>query len=286
MWALLIILAFVVFTFIFNIFMTRCQIPARGYKKRLLRMNKYNESFKRKAGILIFLQKFIKLDGQKRVQTVCDIERCNMNVTPEEFYADAILSSVIFLLCVPLFIVIGLNIMCVPAIVLAVMMFFKKIKILDEKIKILNEEIINELPMFIRNFSYNLESTRDIVEIIDRYRKIAGRALKVELDILVTDLKTGNYESAISKFDRKLNIDHVSSFASGIMGISRGIDYKTYFYVLEENMKIVAKENLIRRIKKRPAKLQKCILVMVIFIGLLYMTPILIQMVDGLSIFK
>lgn len=257
-------------------------IPVIRYRKRILDMKPIHA-----YGMLItHIAKRVKLDAYKRERLLISLERCRMQQSPEIYYAEAIYAGVKILFCSTGFLAIGMAPGFLLSVILSVVIFFQKIKNLEENIKKRNDEIITEFPMFIRNFSYSLEATRDIVGIIDRYRSVAGGHFKEELDLLITDMKTGNYEDAIQKFDRRLNLEPVTAFATGLMGISRGIDYKTYFFVLEENMKLLARETLKREVRKRPGKLQKAVLLIVLLTGVLYMVPILIQLKEGLGIFN
>ncbi len=94
---------------------------------------------------------------------------------------------------------------------------------------------------------------------MERYqRKIAGDDFKYDLDILITDLKTGNTEDALQRFDERVNIPQLSTFISGVIGTSKGIDQETFFLsLMEQEMKILARENIKREIAKRPGKIKK-----------------------------
>ncbi len=267
---------------LFNIASIFFMLPAGNYKRNIKSIRRK----KRKKTVKTIISKVIRLDTAYRDKLLALFSRVGIAQSPEEYFADGIAQTLKVLICFPVFILIGLPIGAIFTVLLAAAVFFKKIKYAEEKVRDINEEIISELPMFIRNFSYSLEFTRDVVAIIDSYRTVAGKHLKAELDILVTEMKTGSYEDAIQRFDKRLNIDAVTSFATGLIGIGRGIDYKTYFFLLEENMRILARENLKRKVSKRPGKLQKAILGMVGAIAFMFIIPMMIQMKDSLNIFN
>ena len=100
--------------------------------------------------------------------------------------------------------------MCVM--LLGIMLFFKERQAAREKLKKINGKILDELPRFVRTYNNSLKSSKDILKFMERYRKIAGDDFKYDLDILITDLKTGNTEEALQRFDERVNIPQLSTF--------------------------------------------------------------------------
>ena len=144
------------------------------------------------------------------------------------------------------FIPLGLTVITMLVMLLGVMLFFKERQAVSEKLKKINGRIHDELPRFVRTYNNSLKSSKDILKFMERYQKIAGEDFKYDLDILITDLKTGNTEEALQRFDERVNIPQLSTFISGVIGTSKGVDQETFFYLMEQDMKILARESCYR----------------------------------------
>lgn len=277
---------FICFYYLFDLLVGMPSLQYHKYLNAIRKATGTRTSAKIKKFLQEILTRIIKLSPDKREQLITAFSRCNIEMTPEEYYIRAIsLSALVFLSSV-LFIAIGFPIAAFGSLILSVLVYFQQIQRIQKDLEKINRMILDEMPGFIRSFSYGLRSSRDTISIIEKYRAIAKPALAAELDILIANLKTENYEEALKKFDARLNLDPVSAFVSGIIGISRGIDYRTYFYLLEENMKTLSRESLKREVAKRPGKLKKSIIITIIFLFLLYIVPVIIQLKDGFNLFK
>lgn len=261
-------------------FQYRAYLRVVGQSQASKGAKNFNNSIK---NILIRL---IRISPDKVDKLKVTLDRCDIKLTPEEYYLKAITASLMVVLVAILFVLLGLSLGALSCLFLSVLVYFQQIQKGDKQLNSLNEEILEAIPGFIRSFSYGLESSRDIVAIIDKYRLVAKPALANELSILLANMKTDNQEEALRKFDQRLNLEPISTFVSGIIGIDRGIDYRTFFFILEENMKVLSKENLKREILKRPGKLRKSVVSIILALLFLYMVPIIIQVKSGFNIFN
>lgn len=230
--------------------------------------------------------KFIYLDSYRNKKLSKDLERAGINLTPEEYYAKAYVTSALTFLSSFLFIPLGLPIITMGVMLLGIILYFKERQTVSEKLKRINGRILEELPRFIRTYSNSLKSSKDILRFMEKYRKVAGKEFKYDLDILITELKTGNTEEALQRFDDRVNIPQLSTFISGVIGTSKGINQETFFYLMEQDMKILARENIKREIAKRPGKIKKATIAVGVMMFLLYLYPIFIDLKNGLGIFN
>ena len=46
-----------------------------------------------------------------------------------------------------------------------------------------------------------IQISRDVLKILTSYRRVAGRDFGAELDQTIADMKTGNYENALIRFE-------------------------------------------------------------------------------------
>ncbi len=262
------------------------------------RTEKAMSTFKRKQGIgekfyntvtyplTKLVSVFIRMENYQKRKLEKDLHRAGINLTPAEYYAKAYVTAGLTILSSFLFIPLGLTVITMCVMLLGIMLFFKERQSVKDKLKKINGKILDELPRFVRTYNNSLKSSKDILKFMERYRKIAGDDFKYDLDILITDLKTGNTEEALQKFDERVNIPQLSTFISGVIGTSKGVDQETFFYLMEQDMKILARENIKREIAKRPGKIKKATVAVGVMMFLLYLYPIFIDLKNGLGIFN
>ncbi len=262
------------------------------------RTEKAMSTFKRKQGIgekfyntvtyplTKLVSVFIRMENYQKRKLEKDLHRAGINLTPAEYYAKAYVTAGLTILSSFLFIPLGLTVITMCVMLLGIMLFFKERQSVKDKLKKINGKILDELPRFVRTYNNSLKSSKDILKFMERYRKIAGDDFKYDLDILITDLKTGNTEEALQRFDERVNIPQLSTFISGVIGTSKGVDQETFFYLMEQDMKILARENIKREIAKRPGKIKKATVAVGVMMFLLYLYPIFIDLKNGLGIFN
>ena len=100
------------------------------------------------------------------------------------------------------------------------------------------------------------------------------------------ELKSGNMEEALRRFDDSIYIPQLSTFISGVIGTSKGIDQKTFFFMMEQNMIVLYRENMKREMAKRPGKLKLATISVGVCMFLIYVVPMGLQLKTGLAIFK
>lgn len=262
------------------------------------RTEKTMSSFKRKQSIgegfynlitfplIKLLSKFMRIEPYESRKLEKDLQRAGINLSPAEYKAKAFVTAGLVVLFSFIFIPLGLTVITMLVMLLGVMLFFKERQAVSEKLKKINGRILDELPRFVRTYNNSLKSSKDILKFMERYQKIAGEDFKYDLDILITDLKTGNTEETLQRFDERVNIPQLSTFISGVIGTSKGVDQETFFYLMEQDMKILARENIKREIAKRPDKIKKATVAVGVMMFLLYLYPIFMDLKNGLGIFN
>lgn len=232
------------------------------------------------------VSKLIHLENYESRKLERKLQRAGIRLTPQEYKAKAFVTAGLTIAVSIVFIPLGLTVVTVCVMLLGVMLFFKERQAVDEKLKKINGKILNELPRFVRTYNNSLKSSKDILQFMERYRKIAGTDFQYDLDILITDLKTGNVEEALQRFDERVNIPQLSTFISGVIGTSKGVDQETFFYLMEQDMKVLARENIKREIAKRPGKIKKATVAVGVMMFLIYLYPIFMDLKNGLGIFN
>ena len=220
-------------------------------------------------GVSDNLSKFIKVNEFKRLQMERDLKSASDNRTPEKFIADAVVkSSLIFLLAIPaLFMA---PILTVLVIFLGVAMLMKELTSIQDKIKIRREQIEYELPHFISTIEKTLKYNRDVLSIMENYRENASEIMREELDITIADMKTGNYESALTRFESRIGSSMVSDTVRGLISVIRGDDTDFYWAALSIKFSDIQRQNLKNKAVKIPGKINKLSMVLLFCFILIY----------------
>ena len=121
------------------------------------------------------------------------LKASGMNMTPEVYQAYALVKSGAVLLgAIPCMFLFPLLVPVV--VVLALLLYFKENQKADETLKAKREEIEGELPRMVATMEQELKASRNVIGMLERFKGNAGPALTGELDILLADMRSSNYE--------------------------------------------------------------------------------------------
>ena len=112
---------------------------------------------------------------------------------------------------------------------LAVFLYRRELKSVSVRIRHKREKIESELPRLVFTIDKTLKHSRDVLYMLESYAKNAGREMKHELDITVADMKSGNYEAAITRLEARVGSAMMSDVCRGLIGILRGDDTEMYW---------------------------------------------------------
>ena len=73
-------------------------------------------------------------------------------------------------------------------VILAVLSYFKETRKADEQLKAKRDQIEGELPRFVATVEQSLKASRDVLAMLEAYKKNAGPAFANELDVLTADM--------------------------------------------------------------------------------------------------
>jgi hypothetical protein len=130
----------------------------------------------------------------------------------------------------------------------------------------------------------SLINDRDLLGILDKYRLIAGKELRSELDILVTNMKTGNHADALIKFNKRINLESLSSFITGLISHIKGTDQTVFLMMVDESVRQTHIEKLYRRIENKPNKMRVVQVLLVLCIILIFLSSLGLQGWNSLNV--
>ena len=80
-------------------------------------------------------------------------------------------------------------------------------------------EIETELLRFVSTIEQELKTSRDILSIMENYKKHAGVHFAYELDVTTADMRSSSYEAALTRFEARIG----SAQLSDVLQIRHGI---------------------------------------------------------------
>ena len=181
------------------------------------------------------LAKHLPMDEYKKSRMKNTLKAAGMNQSPEEFMAFALVKALLVAIgVIPCLLVLPL---LAPVLMfLAVMIYFKEIKKADEKLSAKREKIESELPRFVATITQELKASRDVLGILENFKKNAGEEFGNELDVLTADMRPSSYEAALTRFEARINSPMLSDITRGLIGVLRGDEGGVYFQMLAHDM--------------------------------------------------
>lgn len=122
-----------------------------------------------------------------------------------------------------------------------------------------------------------------MLSILETYKANAGTSFKKELEITVADMKSGSYESAITRFEARIGSSSLSDVTRGLIGVLRGDDGVVYFQMLTHDLKQLEIQRLKTLAMKRPGKIRKYSFAMLFCFMLMYLSVMFIEIISTLG---
>jgi len=228
------------------------------------------------------LSRYIHIDEYKRGRMKNVLSAAGLNMTPELFAASAIVKAAsVALLAIPCLIILPL--LSPVALFLAVLIYFKEIRKADEALAAKRSKIEQELPRFVATVTQELKASRDVLAMLENYKKNAGEDFGAELDILTADMRSSSYEAALTRFEARFNSPMLSDITRGLIGVLRGDDGAMYFQMLSHDMKQLELQRLKAQAMKIPPKIRVCSFVMLMCFLLTYIVIIVYEIITSLG---
>ena len=232
--------------------------------------------------VAVRLAKYIRMDEYRRGRMENVLKASGMNLTPEVYQAYAIVKAGAVLLgvipCIFL-----LPLLSPVVVILALLLYFHETQKADEKLKAKREEIEKELPRMVATIEQELKASRNVIGMLERFKTNAGPALTGELDILLADMRSSNYEAALTRFEARLNSPMLSDVVRGLIGVLRGDDSAVYFQMLAHDFKQIELQRLKAEAQKIPPKIRVFSFAMLMCFLLTYLVIICYVAIENLG---
>ena len=225
---------------------------------------------------------YIRMDAYKRSRLKNILKASGLNLEPEVYQAYALVKAgAVMLGILPALLVFPL--LSVIVVFLSVMVYFKEINRADELLAKKRGVIETELPRFVSTIEQELKNSRDVLSIVENYKKNAGEQFSGELDVLVADMRSSSYEAALTRFEARLNSPMLSDVVRGLIGVLRGDDGAMYFQMLSHDFKQLELQRLKKEAQKIPPKIRVFSFVMLMCFLFMYLAIIVIEIIKSMD---
>lgn len=232
--------------------------------------------------LAVRLAPYLHMDEYKRGRLKNVLKASGLNLEPDVYQAYALVKSGLILLSViPCLLVFPL--LSVIAVVLAVMVYLKEQGRADEMLAKKRGALEGELPRFVSTIEQELKNSRDVLSIVENYRKNAGEEFAGELEILVADMRSSSYEAALTRFEARINSPMLSDVVRGLIGVLRGDDGAMYFQMLSHDFKQMELQRLKKEAQKIPPKIRVFSFLMLMCFLLTYLAIIVVEILKSMG---
>lgn len=234
------------------------------------------------GGLADSIAKIIKINEYKRAEIENDLRTARIDITPEQYKANAIVKAlVIGVFAVPMLFVFPL---LSPVIfIVSIVVYSSENKKAGKKIKEKRRIIEYELPRFVSTVEKTIKHSRDVLYMLESYIPSAGDEFKDELNITAADMRSSNYEAAITRLESRIGSPMMSDVCRGLIGILRGDDMAVYWSTLSLKFADVHRQNLRMQAQKVPKKVKRLSVCLLACFMLIYVVVILYQIANSLG---
>lgn len=272
---------------LFFIFADALKLPTMSAAKAMLSVGKQGKKASKTVEAYLMagavkLSKIIRMDEYKKSRMTNILKATGIGMTPEIYTAYAIVKAGAILLgVIPCLLIFPL---LSPVLVfLAVLVYFKETGKADEQLKVKREQIERELPRFVATIEQELKSSRDVLSILEHFKKNAGAAFASELDVVTADMRSSSYEAALTRFEARLNSPQLSDVVRGLIGVLRGDDGAIYFQMLAHDFKALELQRLKGEAQKIPPKIRVFSFIMLLCFLFTYLVIIALVIMKSLG---
>lgn len=230
----------------------------------------------------VSLSRYIRIHPHKKSRMNSVLKAAGINMSAEVYVSYAYTKTALVLLgIIPCLLLVPL--LSIFILLAAVMIYFGEIGKADEMLRQKREAIEDELSRFASTVEQELKNSRDVLSILENYKKNAGAEFAKELEIVCADMRSSSYEAALTRFEARLNSSQLSDVVRGLIGVLRGDDSAIYFQMLVHDFKQMELQRLKARAQKIPPKIRKFSFLMLMCFLCTYLMIIGFEIVKSMS---
>lgn len=230
----------------------------------------------------LYLSGYLTLDEYRKRRIGNILKAAGLGMTPEVHMASCIVKAAVTALPV-LPCLMYLPLVTPVPVLAAVAVYFKESGRPEETMRERREAMERELPRFVATIGQDLKNSRDVLAILEGFKKNTGDTFKRELDILTADMRSGSYEAGLTRFEARLNSPMLSDVVRGLIGVLRGDDSSAYFQLLSHDFKQMELQRLKKEAQKIPSRIRIFSFLMLLCFLMTYMAIIGYEILKSLG---
>lgn len=224
----------------------------------------------------------LPMNPHKKARLAATLRAAGIDMSPETYSAYVYIKTGSILLgIIPCMMILPLA--SVMVVMIALMVYFKEAGRADEMLRAKRDEIESEMSRFASTIEQELKNSRDVLSILENYKKNAGEKFAQELDIVCADMRSSSYEAALTRFEARLNSAQLSDVVRGLIGVLRGDDSAVYFQMLVHDFKQIEIRRLKERAQKIPPKIRKYSFLMLMCFMVTYLFIIIYEIIKSMG---
>ena len=207
---------------------------------------------------------FIRVEEYKSRRMAVQLERAEIHMTPEQYYARAIVMALGVLTAgggAAAFVMPQMLAIAVAMAIVTYLHFFGEYK---DKLKEKDKLIESELPRFVRAMVQGLKKEKDVIKLLETYETIAKKGLRYDIEVLIMDLKSWSFEAGMLEFDKRVGNAHISRLTKALISIHSGDNQDSTLNHLLSDMSVLARETMQRELNKRPGRVKMMVIPIVV----------------------
>ena len=136
---------------------------------------------------------------------------------------------------------------------------------ISKKFEYSKNEVEKDLAKFCSIIAAKVQSTNNVENIIKAFLPVANSSMRLQLEITLADIRTGNVQTALKRFESRILSRHLSDITRGLIAVANGDDQRIYFQVKEQEFNKEHQAILEREIENRTRKLLPLQIAIVVF---------------------
>lgn len=275
---------------LYHLFAAALHLPSFASTRAALNLARHSGRTAKRLDTIIFLlservSKWIDLDDYRRRKLMSELRSVGISMAPETWIARAyVKAGLVLVIAIP---VLPVAPVLAPVILfLAVRTLFRELKSTELQLKAKRTGIEADLPRFTATVAQELKSSRNVLAILEGYLDSAGPKFREELEITVSDMRSGSQETALTRLETRIGSTMLSDVVRGLLSVLRGDDGIQYFGLLSHDFKQMELQKLKLEAAKRPAKVRVYSGLLLACFMITYAVIIVMQIIQSANAFK
>lgn len=215
------------------------------------------------APLSVPLSKVLPMPEKYEASLALDLTRAGIPIKPKEYYARAVVASVMSLTVLLLGVVLGNPLLKMGGIITPFLVFRLMSTIHKDVIKKRMHDMEHDVPHFIRSVLHRVTQTSsdgtvsvDVISVFEDYIRIAPVSLADDVKLLVTEMKSRSVESGLRNFADRLGLPEVRHMASALIALYQGQNQVSAMITLSQEVDTNAREQHRRELNRMPGRIR------------------------------